>query len=76
MIRNKNISTSIACDHEYDFPEIGKKDMYLLHHEAIYTMVKNNTFNGINLPSIYLLKSDQSIELIKEFGYEDFKRRL
>ncbi|HHX12659.1 MAG TPA: carboxynorspermidine decarboxylase [Clostridiales bacterium] len=43
---------------------------------AIYTMVKNNTFNGINLPSIYLLKSDQSIELIKEFGYEDFKRRL
>lgn len=43
---------------------------------AIYTTVKNNTFNGINLPAIRLLHTDGSLEIIKEFGYEDFKRRL
>lgn len=42
---------------------------------AIYSMVKNNTFNGIPLPSISLLK-DGRVELIKSFGYEDFKGRL
>jgi carboxynorspermidine decarboxylase len=43
---------------------------------AIYSMVKNNTFNGINLPSILLAKKDGSTETVKTFGYEDFKRRL
>ena len=26
---------------EYDFPEVGKKDMYLLHHEEIESLAKN-----------------------------------
>ena len=43
---------------------------------AMYSIVKNNTFNGMPLPSIYLLKTDGRTELIKQFGYEDFKRRL
>ena len=43
---------------------------------AIHTMVKNNTFNGMPLPSIYLLHGDGSAELLKKFGYEDFKCRL
>ena len=43
---------------------------------AIYSMCKNNTFNGMPLPSIYLLKEDGEVQLIKKFGYEDFKERL
>lgn len=43
---------------------------------AIYTMVKNNTFNGMKLPSIALAKTDGNVKLIKEFGYENFKNRL
>ena len=43
---------------------------------ALYTMVKNNTFNGMNLPAIYLKKQDGSIQLVRKFGYEDFKTRL
>jgi carboxynorspermidine decarboxylase len=43
---------------------------------AIYSMVKNNTFNGINLPSILLYSEEYGIQLIKSFGYEDFKSRL
>lgn len=43
---------------------------------AIYTTVKNNTFNGINLPSIVLKQENGDTELIKTFGYQDFKSRL
>jgi len=61
----------------YCFPEpltIGKKIVFL--NMAIYTMVKNNTFNGINLPSIILRDSLGKNHLIKKFSYRDFKNRL
>jgi carboxynorspermidine decarboxylase len=43
---------------------------------AHYTMVKNNTFNGINLPSIGIIRQNGQIEFVKHFGYTDFKSRL
>ena len=43
---------------------------------AIYTMVKNNTFNGMPLPSIALRKKNGRIVLLRAFGYADFKSRL
>ncbi|PYG87754.1 carboxynorspermidine decarboxylase [Ruminiclostridium sufflavum DSM 19573] len=43
---------------------------------AHYTMVKNNTFNGIKLPAIALYNEEKGIRIIKSFGYEDFKSRL
>ena len=43
---------------------------------AIYTMVKNNTFNGMPLPSIVLRKKSGRDVLLREFGYSDFKTRL
>lgn len=43
---------------------------------AIYTMVKNNTFNGMPLPAICLLKKDGTLKLIRSFTYDDFKNRL
>ena len=42
----------------------------------IYTMVKNNTFNGMKLPDIVLEKSDGTCVTVRSFGYEDFKSRL
>jgi carboxynorspermidine decarboxylase len=41
-----------------------------------YTMVKTSTFNGIQHPAIGILKMDGSFELIKTFGYEDYRNRL
>ena len=41
-----------------------------------YTMVKNNTFNGINLPAIALYSEKEGMKVIKQFEYEDFKSRL
>ena len=43
---------------------------------AIYSMVKNNTFNGLNLPEIHLRREDGSEQLLKSFGYDDFASRL
>lgn len=43
---------------------------------AIYSMVKNNTFNGMPLPCIALQHEDGDCRIIRQFGYEDFKGRL
>ncbi len=62
---------------EYSFDkELSEGDRLVFHDMAIYSMCKNNTFNGIPLPSIYLLKENGSLSLIKKFGYDDFKGRL
>jgi carboxynorspermidine decarboxylase len=41
-----------------------------------YTMVKTTTFNGVTHPSIVIWKEEKGFELIREFGYEDYKNRL
>ncbi|MFN8238693.1 MAG: carboxynorspermidine decarboxylase [Chitinophagales bacterium] len=41
-----------------------------------YTMVKTTTFNGINLPNIGIWKTDDTFELIRSYGYDDYKKRL
>jgi len=62
---------------DYSFKEplqIG--DILIFTDMAIYTMVKNNTFNGVNLPAIASYNEDDGLKIIKQFGYEDFKERL
>jgi carboxynorspermidine decarboxylase len=43
---------------------------------AIYTTCKNNTFNGMPLPPIWLLGADGNCRELVHFGYQDFKMRL
>ena len=54
--------------------KVGKKLVFL--NMAIYTMVKNTTFNGIGLPSIVWRDKKGKIKVIRQFGYQDFKQRL
>ncbi len=62
---------------DYSFKEkISVGDRLVFEDMAIYSMVKNNTFNGMPLPAIALLHEDGTVELVQEFGYEDFKGRL
>ena len=61
---------------EYSFDTPLKEGQTLIFEDmAIYSMVKNNTFNGMPLPSIYL-KQGSDYTLIKSFTYTDFKSRL
>ena len=59
-------------------PRSGDKLIFL--DMAIYSFVKNNTFNGMKLPSIAILRGNKTpgtkVEVIKSFGYEEFKSRL
>ncbi len=69
------LAGDIIGDYSFNEPlKIGDKLVFT--DMAIYSMVKNNTFNGMPLPSIYLLDKDGNTKLLKQFGYEDFKSRL
>ena len=63
---------------DYSFAQplhIGQR--LLFDDMAHYTMVKTTTFNGINLPAIAVWDSrTNALEVIREFGYSDFKQRL
>ena len=72
---NTCLSGDIIGDYSFD-DELQIGDKIVFGDMAHYTTVKNNTFNGMKLPDILLLKQDGSIEILKEFGYEDFKGRL
>ena len=62
---------------DYSFARpLNEGDRIVLEDMALYTMVKTNTFNGMNLPDIRYLKADGACELVRTFGYEDFKNRL
>ena len=62
---------------EYSFnKELKIGDKIIFEDQMHYTMVKATTFNGINLPSIAILRKNGKVDIIKNFGYEDFKNRL
>ncbi len=63
---------------EYAFNEpLNIGDKLVFTDMAIYSMVKTNTFNGVQLPSIALVgKDDKTVEMVRTFGYLDFKNRL
>lgn len=69
------LTGDVIGDYEFKEPlKVGDKVIFL--NMAIYTMVKNNTFNGVDLPSIALVDKKGKIKVIKKFGYNDFKERL
>lgn len=62
---------------EYEIDrELLEGDRIIFRDMAIYSMVKTNTFNGINLPSIIAVDSDLNLEVVRSFGYDDFRARL
>lgn len=69
------LAGDVIGDYSFDRDlEIG--DRLVFEDMAIYSMVKNNTFNGMALPSIQLRRLDGNMELIRKFDYFDFKERL
>ncbi|MFT5084249.1 MAG: carboxynorspermidine decarboxylase [Lentisphaeria bacterium] len=70
------LAGDVINDYSFDGPlHIGQR--LIFDDMSHYTMVKTTTFNGIALPSIATWNSNSDrVELIKIFGYEDFKSRL
>ena len=72
---NTCLTGDIIGDYSFEkHVEIG--DKLYFEDMAIYSFVKNNTFNGIGLPSLVLMDKTGDCRIVKSFGYEDFKERL
>lgn len=72
-------STCLAGDiiGDYSFDEPLEEGSTLVFEDmALYTMVKTNTFNGMKLPDIVYRDGEGKMNIVKQFGYEDFKSRL
>ncbi len=69
------LAGDIIGDYAFDQP-LQRGDRLVFCDMAHYSMVKNNTFNGMPLPSIALKTAQGEYQLIRSFGYDDFKNRL
>lgn len=69
----------LAGDYKGDWafdrtPRVGDRIVFedMIH----YTMVKTTMFNGVSHPSIVIVREDGGVEVIRRFGYEDFRNRM
>lgn len=72
---NTCLAGDIMGDYSFD-EELKVGDKVIFEDQIHYTFVKSTTFNGIKLPSLVVKRKDGRIELIKEFGYLEYKSRL
>ncbi|HEM3681581.1 TPA: carboxynorspermidine decarboxylase [Streptococcus suis] len=72
---NTCLTGDIIGDYSFEKP-VEIADKLYFEDMAIYSFVKNNTFNGIGLPSLVLMDKTGDCRIVKSFGYEDFKGRL
>ncbi len=57
-----------------DDPKVG--DVIIFEDMIHYTMVKSTMFNGVSHPTIAIRRADGSIDIVRKFGYEDYKSRM
>ncbi|MBM9616533.1 carboxynorspermidine decarboxylase [Desulfobulbus rhabdoformis] len=70
------LAGDVAGEYSFDRPLI-PGDTLVFTDMAIYTMVKTNTFNGVQLPAIMTYQPESgNCTLVRSFGYQDFKNRL
>ena len=69
------LAGDVIGDYYFEEP-LQEGDLLLFGDMAIYTTCKNNTFNGMPLPSILVRKAGGNIEPLISFGYRDFRMRL
>ncbi len=72
---NSCLSGDFMGDWSFDKPlEIG--DTIIFEDMIHYTIVKTNMFNGIPHPALVLKHINGETEVLREFGYEDYKNRM
>lgn len=72
---NTCLAGDIMGDYSFDAP-LKAGDKVIFEDQIHYTFVKNTTFNGIKLPSLAIYRKDGTLDVVKEFGYEDYRDRL
>ena len=72
---NTCLAGDVIGDYSFE-EELSVGDRLYFLDMAMYTMVKDNTFNGMPLPSVWLLEEGGDAVNVKTFSYDDFKARL
>jgi carboxynorspermidine decarboxylase len=68
------LAGDVIGDYSFDRP-LRRGDKLIFTDMALYSIVKNTTFNGINLPNIAVIRPVGTIEVVRRFGYEDYRNR-
>jgi carboxynorspermidine decarboxylase len=68
------LAGDVIGDYSFDKP-LKRGDKLVFTDMALYSIVKNTTFNGINLPDISIIRGGRKIEVIRKFGYGDYRNR-
>ena len=69
------LSGDVIGDYAFDHA-VQEGELLVFGDMAIYTTCKNNTFNGMPLPDIFVWRQNGSFQRLTQFSYEDFKGRL
>ncbi len=68
------LAGDVVGDYSFDRP-LKRGDRLVFSDMALYSIVKNTTFNGINLPDIAAIRDGGRVETVRKFGYRDYKGR-
>jgi carboxynorspermidine decarboxylase len=68
------LAGDVIGDYSFDKP-LKRGDKLIFTDMALYSIVKNTTFNGMNLPDIAVIRAGGKIELVRLFGYKDYRNR-
>jgi carboxynorspermidine decarboxylase len=69
------LAGDVIGDYSFDRP-LKRGGRLVFADMALYSIVKSTTFNGVDLPEIAIIRDGGRIEVVKKFGYEDYKGRL
>ena len=72
---NSCLSGDFMGDWQFDH-ELQMGEEVIFEDMIHYTTVKTNMFNGVRHPSIGMLHEDGKMEILREFGYADYKNRM
>lgn len=72
---NTCLAGDIMGDYAFDTP-LNVGDQIVFEDQIHYTFVKNTTFNGVQLPSLAILRKNGQMDVVKRFGYEAYRDRL
>ncbi len=68
------LAGDVIGDYSFDKP-LRRGDQLVFSDMALYSIVKSTTFNGMNLPDIAVIRGGGKIEVVKKFGYKDYRDR-
>ena len=68
------LAGDVIGDYSFDRP-LKRGDRLVFTDMALYSIVKNTTFNGINLPDIAVIRKGGNVEVVKKFGFRDYRNR-